>query len=303
MKFFQKRWVAGIICLLMIVAAFGISANKQEKAVYQPSNSEAAEDWGEENYQAYTRYVLDEAGLFSEKTIREVSEYNAEFDYAYGSICGIATVSSLDGQSIEDAAYDTAERIGLGEHDYLLLLDEQSKDWYFVYGDAAAAYVDHRLEILVTGAMDTILRNPNEDLTELFDDLEDWCSDTLPLAASQGANSQSGGTAIGTGLFVLLIVVLVIVSLASATIRAGRRIVGGWWPMFIGRPRRVRFHHHTPPPGHRPPTGPRPGTGPKMSSGGSRSGGFGGSSRGSFGRGGGFGGSSRGGRGGFGGKR
>jgi len=299
MKFFQKRWVAITLCVLMILAAFGISGSKQDQTVYRPSDSDEAEEWGEDNYGSYTRYILDQADLFSDNTVRKLSEYNAGFDYAHGSICGVATVSSLDGQPIDDVAYDAAESIGLGGSDYLLLLDEETEDWYFVYGDDASYYVDNRLEILVTGAMDTVFTDTDDTMLALFDDLEDWYSDTVPPA---DADYNGDGMVVGGSfLFIALIVILILLALISSTIRAGRRLVGGWWPLFIGgNHRRTRFHH-APPPGPRP--GPRPNSRPKTthSSGRGRTGGFGGSSRGNFGRGGGFGGGSRG--GGFGGKR
>lgn len=320
MKFLQKRWVAITLCVLMIVAAFGIAGRKQANAQYDPTDSGSAENWAGENYASYTRYVQDDAGLFSDKTIREISEYNARLDYYYGSICGVATATDLDGQDIVDAAYDSAELIGLGASDYLLFLDEGSSDWYFVPGEAASYYVDNRLEILVTGYMDTIFSDPDDSVRGLFRELEDWYSDTVPLADTKAEGSGNGTVAGGVILFVLLIVILIIIAVISSLARAGRRVVGGWWPVFIGRSRpRYRVHHTPPPgprPGPRPNPGPRPGAGsrpgagprPGGSSGRSGSGGFGGSNRGSFGRsGGGFGGSSRGGGGGrgggFGGKR
>ena len=299
MKFFQKRWVAISLCILMLLAAFGISQKKQNKAAYQPSDSASAEEWGEDNYGSYTRYILDQADLFSDSTVRKLSEYNAVFDYAHGSICGVATVSSLDGQPIDDAAYDAAESIGLGGSDYLLLLDEETEDWYFIYGDDASYYVDNRLEILVTGAMDTVFRNTDDTMLELFDDLEEWYTDTVPLADTTTDGSGNGMVIGGTFLFVALIVILILLAVISSCIRAGRRFVGGWWPVFVGRSYHRTHFHHAPPPGPRPRSNPGPRSTP--SSGKGRSGGFGGSSRGSFGKGGGFGGSSQG--GGFGGKR
>lgn len=316
MKFLQKRWVAITLCVLMIVAAFGISNRKQTNAQYDPSDSDSAENWAGENYASYTRYVQDDAGLFSDKAVREISEYNARLDYYYGSICGVATTSDLDGQDIVDAAYDAAEFIGLGENDYLLFLDEGTEDWYFVPGEAASYYVDNRLEILVTGYMDTIFSDPDDSVRGLFPELTGWCDDTVPLADTAAEGSGNGMVAGGVILFVMLIALLITVAVISSMVRAGRRFVGGWWPVFIGRTR-PRYHvHHTPPPGPRP--GPRPNPGPRPGAGsrpsaGPRPGsssrrsssGFGGSSRGNFGRGGGgFGGGSRGGRGGgFGGKR
>ena len=91
-------------------------------------------------------------------------------------------------------------------------------------------------------------------------------------------------------------------SVLSALMRAGRRIVGGWMPIFIPHGRRHGpgpWMGPGPGPGPRPNPGARPhnGTTSRPSSG---AGGFGSGNRGNFGRGGGFGGGNR---GGFGGKR
>lgn len=314
MKFLKKRWVAITLCVLMILTAFGISNRKQDHTQYEPSNNSSAENWGEENYAAYTRYVVDEAGMLSDSTVRKISEHNAAWDYSYGSICGLVTVQDLNGQDIVDAAYDAAGDIGLGENDYLLFLDEGTADWYFVPGAEASYYVDNRLEILVTGAMGSVFRDADDSIQDLYQELDEWYADTVPLADTAAEGSGNGMVAGGTILFVMLIVILITISVISSMVRAGRRVVGGWWPVFVGR-RWSRYHthhtYHTPPPGPGPRPrsggGPRPSAGPKPGSSSRRSssGGFGGSSRGNFGRsGGGFGGSSRGGRGGgFGGKR
>lgn len=294
MKFFHKRWVALIICAVMIVAAFTISDRKQGKDIYDPEDISSAEDWGEENYASYERYVSDEAELFFNGTERTLAEYNASFDYSYGSICGIATVSELDGQTIADAAYDAAEQLGLGSRDYLLLLDESASDWYFVYGEDASRYVDHKLEILVTGAMDTVFRSPDKSILDMFDDLEDWYDASVPYASSDYSRTDDASSEDGSGFIVLLIVFIIIIVMFSPARRVRRRRAGGWGPVIIGGKGPHVHVRHAPPPIHR--SGPKTTTNHKHGSGG-----FGGGNRGNFGKGGGFGGSSRG--GGFGGRR
>ena len=291
MKFFQKRWVAITLCVLMIVASLAISSARTSKE-YQPDSTSSAEAWGQDNYGSFTRYIRDDAGLLSEKTIRSLSEHNAALDYAYDSICGVAIVDlGIASGKMEDEAFDLGYEMGLGETDFFLLLDTKSRDWYFAYGTDAGQYVDHSLEVLLTGTMDEVFDKPEQTLTKLFDELGDWYGKHMPVSGS-----KDGGSTIrtlgGTVLFVFMLVILIVISVISALIRTGRRMMwraSGWMPfLFLNQ-----HHHHGP-------FGPNPNPGPRPRSGG-RAGGFGGSSRGNFRGGGGFGGGSRG--GGFGGRR
>ena len=284
MKFFQKRWVAITLCVLMIAASLAISRARTSKE-YQPDSTSSAEAWGQDNYGSFTRYIRDDAGLLSEKTIRSLSEHNAALDYAYDSICGVAIVDlGIASGKMEDEAFDLGYELGLRESDFFLLLDTKSRDWYFAYGTDAGQYVDHSLEVLLTGAMDEVFDAPEQTLTKLFDNLGDWYGEHMPVSGSK----DSGGTIRtlgGTVFFVFLLVILIVGSVISALLR-------GWMPfLFLNH-----LHHHH----HHGPTGPNPNPGPRPRSGG-RAGGFGGSSRGNFRGGGGFGGGSRG--GGFGGRR
>jgi len=303
MKFFQKRWVAILLCILMIVSGLAIGQAKNKQTEYAPENQASAHDWAQDNYEAYLRYIYDDAGLLSDSTVRKLSEWNAAFDYSHDSICGVGIVDGIDGNDLEDAAFALGAEIGLGENDYFLLLDADAEDWYFVYGDEAAYYVDNRLEILVTGAMASAFRDTDDALLELFRELEDWYQEQMPVSMSAGGST--GMEAGGTIFFVLLLVLLIVLAVISSLLRAGRRVIGGvsgWWPLFfVGRTHHRRSYGPGPRPG--PHVGPRPGPKPRPGGSGQRrsAGGFGGSSRGNFSRGGGFGGGNRG--GGFGGRR
>ena len=302
MKFFQKRWVAITLCILMIVASLAIGQSKEQTQEFDPTSESASLSWAEENYGSYTRYIRDEADILSERTIRELSEYNAAFDYTYNSICGVGIVEDLSGADMEDAAFELGAQVGLGERDYFLLLNLETEDWYFVYGDTAAAYVDHELEILLTAAVGNGFGDLDEMLIDLFEELERWYGHAVPVSEKTVSGGSSGMVAGGTVLFVMLIVFLVIAAVCSSLLRAGRRVVtwsAGWWPLLFLHDRRPRSSFGPRPgsgsrPVSRPSSGPRPvshsASGPRRSSGG-----FGSSSRGNFNRGGGFGGGNRGG--------
>lgn len=304
MSFFRKRWVAITLCIVMIIGALAIGQKKSQNEKNTLQISSTVQQWGRENKAAYTRYARDEAGLLDEDTLNDLAQFNAQSDYAYGCICGLWIASDLQGQDMEDAAFSYADQLGLGENDYILLLDASAEEWYFAFGDAASSYVDHALEILVTGSTTAVFSDPDASVLKLYDGLSGWYADNLPATGEDSGNARTnvGMVAGGSILFIVLIGLLIAVSLLSALMRAGRRIVGGWMPIFIPHGRRHGpgpWMGPGPGPGPRPNPGARPhnGTTSRPSSG---AGGFGSGNRGNFGRGGGFGGGNR---GGFGGKR
>lgn len=313
MEFFKKRWVAVVLCIVMIVVALSIGGTRTGSDTYQPENDSAAQQWGKENYETFTRYIQDDAGLLSDSTVASISKTNAALDYSYGSIVGLWTTNQ-SGLDLEDTAEKHFDEMGLGDWDFLFILNEYDNEWYFYYGDESSYYVDHKLEILVTGAVDTVFFKPDQAVKDLYADLEDWYEDTIPLAQQEQRHGEHVVTVVGrSALIVILLVLALIIAAVSALVGFGRRVWYGWRPrFFVGRPWHHRPPHHNPGPG----PGPRPNPGPRPSSGFGgyqpprSSGGFGSSSRGgrSGGSGGGFGGSSRGGRsggsgGGFGGRR
>lgn len=235
MKFFQKRWVAITLCVIMILSSFGISWSKQKGHSSVPDDTDVVASWGKENYNAYMRYVSDDANLLSEGTEKKLAVYNAWFDYRHGSICGVATVKQLDGQSMEDAAEHAAERLALGSNDYLLLLDKDTQVMHLYCGEEASEYNNHRLDRLVAEEMDDMFRDTDDAMLDLFDDLEDWYEDTVPFTDRPSNAADKGTTVLGTILFVVLLLILVFCALISSMLRAGRRLIRGWMPTMSGK--------------------------------------------------------------------
>lgn len=318
MKFFNKQGVAITITILMVVAAIAIgffaSAGKTE---YDPDSAASAASWAKEHSSEYEKFIRDDVGLLSDSARQKLARVDAELDYTYASIVGVAVIRDLDGAEIGDAAYDYGYEIGCGESDLMLLIDAGTQDWYLAWGDDMAYYVNNELEVIFRSYMGEKVFSGSADrqLEALFTDLADWYEDTIPVADSHG-ETASAGSRIATVLLTVCIIIAVISLIVALCSRPRRRYYaagpaggsnGFWKGMFWGsllggnRGRRP-----PPPPPHNPPPpgGPGFGSGPNRSGGpsrssSSRSGGFGGSSRGSgFGsgsRGGGFGGSSRGG--------
>lgn len=298
MKFFQKRWVAITLCVLMIVAAIGIGQAKANRNSAQPGGSAAAEKWGKENYSAYTKFLRDDAGLLSAKAEETICAYNGALDYSYGSLCGVATVSGLSGWDIEDAAYDLFEDMGMGDADCLILVDAETQEWFFVYGDNFSYYVNNELELLFRQELGSAVTNPDRQLPALFEELSGWYAETYPESVQAANGGRIGLMAGGVIFFVFLVVFLIIAAIVSAIIRASRRAVGGFrqrGPAYFYGPGPGPGPRppYGPGPGPRPPHGPGPGPGPRPNPGpgprpnpgprpssGRPSGGFGGSSRG-----------------------
>lgn len=314
MKFFKKRWVAIVLCIVMIVCALAIGSRHSTASDYKPESLSEAQQWGKENYETFTRYICDEAGLLSDSTVETISGRNGALDYSYGSIVGLWIVNEEDLDLAEETEKQF-ESMGLGDKDFLFALNICDEDWYFRYGSEAGYYVDQKLEILITESISSVFTRTDQTIKGLYEDLGEWYNDTMPLAQQDEYYGENEWTVVGgSAVIVFLLIVLVIVLIVVSAIRSCRRVVYGYRPwFFVGHHR----HHHPPhhDPGPRPGPGMHPHQGPRPSSGFGHQrpggpGGFGGPGRGghSGGSGGGFGGGSRGGHsggsgGGFGGGR
>lgn len=326
MKFFQKRGVAITVMVLCIVAAIAWGQHKKPAVEILSGGTQLDQSL---STTAFTPYIIDEANVLSSDTEELIALYDANWDQMAGSILAVVTVKSAD--DAEDAAYDWAYDLELGENDGILLIVTGTKeyrliasgDFYDLLATQSSSYVDAAMyEYVEKGDYGSAVINLMNNLHVQF---------------SQRSVRQQDSTGSIVVAFVFVLILAFIVWLIVDRIRYNRYrrryMAPGmgvptvrYYPIFWGhrlyRPRPV-----VPPPPtypnntHRPPTGgarpsggstTRPSSSSRPSSsgrvgsfGGGRGGGFGGSSRGSFGggtsRGGSFGGMSRG--GGFGGGR
>lgn len=278
--------------------------------------------------------IVDEANVLSNKTENTLSIYNANWDKLTGSILAVVTTRDAGayGTDVEDAAWNWAEELELGENDAILLIDAGRTDAYLLsrgrfadrFNGAEGQYVRSCLSgPAASGKWD-------EGVLALF-------AETHLLFDGQSKAGAVSLIASFLPVIVLLVVLLVLFSwidslrYSSWRGRYGTMAVPPvvyrpifWWHRPGSRWYRRR-HMPPPPPPPRGPRGPRPpmGGGPRPPMGGgtpprpnrptpprtggggfNRGGGFGSGSMGGggFGRGGGFGGS-RGGGGSFGGGR
>lgn len=333
-NFFGKKSVAVTITLVVIALAIVIGAVTAPKAASttpvstasSSTSDSAAKSWAKKNYAQYETFLHDDAGLFDSSELKDFAKADAQLDYTYASILGVQTVSTLNGASMEDAAISYSEKLQLGDSDMLLLIDNDTEQWYLAYGNDMADYVNNDLSILFRDNLGKFFDGDAGKCVEnLFDDVLSWYQANIPAAS--GGVSQPETVYVqkeerGMDLFGILITILVIVIICKIIFRPRRRYYddgayygggprpGFWSGMFWGSMLGRNRGHRAPPPPPGPRPGPRPGgfntrpggSGFKPSSRGFGGGSFGGSRGGGFGgRGGGFGGGSRG--GGFGGGR
>ncbi len=276
MKFLQKRWVAVLLCAVMVLTAVGIRINRNQQRTQDIANRPQSTEHASE----YLQYIYDNGSL-SDDTVREVSGYLSSMDEAFHSICALALVE----QDAEDAAWEIADRMKLRATDCLLVLDTVGETWYFLYEDELYPYVNSELQSLVQGEMNTVFYDLDTGIPEYYASLYVWYRDNV------GSGSITYESSVQSGSLFVIVLVLVLVLVVFFRARCPRYYRAS--PVFFfGAPRhRTTFRgssFHRPEPGHHRSSG---------SFGGSHRGGFGGSSGGHRG---GFGGSSGGRRGGFG---
>ena len=102
MKFFQKRSVAVVLTLLIILASIGLGQVRrpvQSSPAPEPADPSALDT--SLNTSGYTDWLWDEAGVLSDATEETLCLYNANWDARYGMIMAVAAVSDTDGMAID----------------------------------------------------------------------------------------------------------------------------------------------------------------------------------------------------------
>ena len=194
MNVFKKRGVAVTVLILAVIAAIliGQLTKPSVDETYKPESSATAQSWAKAHADSYTAYVQDEAGLFSSATKQTLAEYNAALDYQYSGILGVVTVPTLSGSSIK--AYSDKICYGTdtyGNGDLVLLIDEESGQWYVSPGDDISYYLNDNLEIIFTQNLgDSFLDDPDSAITTLFT--------RVRLVREKRPRLRAGGAA-GTG--------------------------------------------------------------------------------------------------------
>lgn len=319
MKFFQKRGVAIVVLILVIVASSAWGLHKAP-AVSTPEGGEKLDP--SLSTAAFMQYVRDDAGVLSDKTEEAIGLYNANWDKMFGSIMAVVTIESAN--DLDSIAWEYANQMELAPDDAILVIAEQEGSYYLLPSGSFRSLLESLSQSFVASCMEDGVQKSDYDAA-----VQELCSQLHVELSGQYRQSQTAQDDAGTAMgFILLLIVLFIIWIWLDKLRYNRYrrryMMPGmgiptvmYHPIFWGRrpprgPRPPRSGGPRPPQGgprpprsggssggnHRPPQQPRRPSG----SSGSSFGGFGSSGRGgSFGSGnfGGFGGSSRG--GGFGG--
>lgn len=321
MKFFKNKAVAVTVMIAAILLSSLYGLAKKPALQIPEGGADLDESLGTAVFQAY---IVDEANILSAKTVKQLSIYNANWDDMDGCIMAVVTLNSTAG-SAEDAAWDWANQLQLGENDAILVICKDPAEYKVVavgrffdriHGQSPSFVDTAMLPYVLRGDYDSAVLNLFGQLHLLFDD----------------APHESGGLGIGFWIVVILVVMLIVLFSVKKNTRGSSRpprtptrppAGGGVMPRtggYYGGSRPIRMPPRPPVGGsvpHRAPTRTPTRTPPRTGSsrpGGSvpRSGSFGGGRGGSFGssgrsgsfgggRGGSFGGGSRGGS--FGGRR
>lgn len=291
MKFLQKTWVAWLLTAVMIAAAIGIGQTKGggQEPEPLPSGSTALDE--SLSTAGYDKWIWDDAGLLSASTEKQISLYNANWDYRYNSVVAIATTDSTG--DLEEFAWDQGLDMGLGEGDAILSISARDGDWFVAPGDDFSTILSSR----VVSDLENILSGKLNDKTVLafYEALNQVYLDNFGLgnagSGSTYAPGHSGGGNTAAGVMLLAVILIAIVLVVSAIDRMRyntyrRQYYGVVNPPVMFRPIFFwhgpgsywyrRHWHQPPPPPPRPPRGPGGGFGGSSGFGGGSSSGFGG---------------------------
>ena len=253
-------------------------------------------------------YVLDSANVISEETEKMIIKLNAELENKNGSQLVVAAVDFLDGESIDDVAYEMFNKWEIGSSEYnngvLLLLAIGEEDYYCLQGDGITDSISSgRLQMLLDYNLepDFALAQYDQGISKMVESLYDVMIKlegvpyiTPPSNSGGHQTSNNHGFSFGGFLFEMFFAIIILVILASVvgSVFRPRRYYGGMgMPTYRRRP--IIFHDHHD--HHRPSSGGFGSFGGGSSFGGRSSGGGAGRSSFGGGRGSGGGGSSCGG--------
>lgn len=148
MKLFKSRPFAIFVMIAAIFVAC-VHGFSTREVVEVPNGTVPLDESLSTAY--YGEYLIDEANILSSKTEQAILLYNANWDQLAGRIIAVVTTKNVG--SIEDAAWDWAYDLELGEDDAILLIDASSGEYTVVasgtfYDDFAAqsgSFVDNAM--------------------------------------------------------------------------------------------------------------------------------------------------------------
>lgn len=257
-----------------------------------------------------TQYILDEAGVLSQDTIRSLQQRSASLYAQTGAELDVVVTNDI-GSDIQDYAEDIYRSWNISNAGILLVLSIQADDYYALYGSAVTNYFKNDIQNIlyeyleddfamgnydaglekVCAQFDARLRSAVQDLVGSTDRYD-------PSVSYTPSFFERMMSLFGSFIWIVLriLIVIVVISVVLSLFRPRRYGYGGGFfrPSFFFFP--LWFRGPRPPRGPHPPHGPGGfggfGGGPGSFGGGSFGGGGGRSGGGGFG---GFGGGNSGG--------
>ena len=128
---FKKQGVAWGLTVVMVFAAIGIGYAKAPMAgTREPA---PAPDYGDSYHWEGGQFLLDNADVLSDRTLRELDQRNERLWNTYSVTIGVVTCDNE--RDLGDYALACAEKMGLGGYDFLVALDIAGENYWLVQGD------------------------------------------------------------------------------------------------------------------------------------------------------------------------
>lgn len=229
MNMLKKRGVAVLIAIVVIAGAIGIGQWRKPAAAPPAGKPPVTQSGGLDtslSTSKYEKFVYDKANLLSASAERSISLYNANWDNRYNSVIAVATVNSLNGKTIEDAAWDQANDMSLEEGDAILLMVAENGAYYVATGNDFATILTNKVTDQLKGILDPAFNSGKfEDGTLAFYSTMDGVYRSnfgLGNAAgnSDGYQSYDSEAVPVLLIFLLITVLIVFIAVASSIDRA-----------------------------------------------------------------------------------
>ena len=129
MKLFKSKPFAVVVMIAAILFAC-LYSSTTKPTVDVPAGAPELDESLSTAY--FEEYIIDDANVLSAKTEKQLSAYNANWDQIAGRIIAVVTAKNVG--NVEDAAWDWAYELGLGENDAILMIDVGSGEYTVVGG-------------------------------------------------------------------------------------------------------------------------------------------------------------------------
>lgn len=306
MNVMKKRGVAVLVAIVVIAASIGIGQWRKPAAAVPAPEPPITQGTGLDTSLSTTKYekfVYDKADLLSASAEQNISLYNANWDYRYNSIIAVVTVDSLNGQAVEDFAWDQADDMALEEGDAILVVVEENGSYYVATGNDFSTIITNKVSDELIGILDSYLNYGKfeDGVLKFYSAMDGVYQDNFGLGnAGSGYDwGQSYGTYRSNAgilaIFLIVILLIVFIAVASSIDRARYHAYYGSYygvgaPPIMFRPilfwhgpgygwyrrRWIPNYHIRYPGNHYRGPGPGPGGGPRPGGPGGGRGGFGG---------------------------